>query len=120
MNGKRGLSKVKRIGILGGMSYKSTIKYYELILQKYYEKYGDYNYPEVIIFSLNFQKVIDYEHGDDKRVYIEYLMNGIKSLENASVDFVRWQSEKTATTNGLPVVSWIVCWYKGITPIREI
>ena len=88
MNGKRGLSKVKRIGILGGMSYKSTIKYYELILQKYYEKYGDYNYPEVIIFSLNFQKVIDYELGNDKRAYIEYLMNGIKSLENAGVDFV--------------------------------
>ncbi len=88
MNGKRGLSKVKRIGILGGMSYESTIKYYELILQKYYEKCGDYNYPEVIIFSLNFQKVIDYELGDDKMVYIEYLMNGIKSLENAGVDFV--------------------------------
>ena len=71
---------MKRIGILGGMSYESTIKYYE--------KYGDYNYPEVIIFSLNFQKVIDYEHGDDKKVYIEYLMNGIKSLENAGVNFV--------------------------------
>ncbi len=88
MNGKRGLSKVKKIGILGGMSYESTIKYYELILQKHYEKYRDYSYPEIIIFSLNFQKVIDYELGDDKTLYIEYLMSGIKSLENAGADFV--------------------------------
>ena len=77
-----------RIGILGGMSYESTIKYYDLILQKYFEKYNDYNYPEVVIFSLNFQKVIDYELGNEKEKYVEYLMSGIKSLENAGVSFI--------------------------------
>ncbi|MHA2034986.1 MAG: aspartate/glutamate racemase family protein [Promethearchaeota archaeon] len=79
---------MKRIGILGGMSYESTIKYYKLILQKYYEKYNDYCYPEIVIFSLNFQKVIDYELGDNRGKYIDYLMSGIRSLENAGVDFV--------------------------------
>ncbi len=77
-----------RIGILGGMSYESTIKYYDLIFQKYFEKYNDYNYPEVVIFSLNFQKVIDYEFDNEKEKYIEYLMSGIKSLENAGVSFI--------------------------------
>lgn len=80
--------KVIRIGILGGMSYESTIKYYDLILQKYFEIYNDYNYPEIVIFSLNFQKVIDYELGNEKEKYIEYLMGGIKSLENAGVNFI--------------------------------
>jgi len=79
---------MKRIGILGGMSYESTIKYYDLILQKYFEKYNDYNYPEVVIFSLNFQKIIDYELGNEKEKYIGYLMSGIKSLENAGVSFI--------------------------------
>jgi aspartate racemase len=79
---------VNRIGILGGMSYESTIKYYDLIFEKYYEKFGDYNYPEIIIFSLNFQKVIDYELGDDRIKYIEYLMRGVKSLENAGATFI--------------------------------
>jgi len=46
----------KRIGILGGISFESTIKYYELILRTYYEKNMDYYYPEVVIFSLDFQK----------------------------------------------------------------
>jgi len=79
---------LKRIGILGGMSYESTLKYYDLILQKYYAKNNDYHYPEVVIFSLNFQKLIDYELGDDKEKYIDYLMSGIRSLENAGVSFI--------------------------------
>jgi len=79
---------MNRIGILGGMSYESTIKYYDLILQKYYDKFNDYNYPEVVIFSLNFQKVIDYELGSDMVQYIDYLMSGITSLENAGANFI--------------------------------
>lgn len=77
-----------RIGILGGMSYESTIKYYDLLFQKYYERYNDYNYPEVVIFSLNFQKVIDLELSGNKRKYIEYLMSGIETLEKAGVSFI--------------------------------
>lgn len=88
MSGNGGLSNLKKIGILGGMSYESTIKYYDLILQKYYNKYHDYDYPEIIIYSLNFQKVIDYELGDNESIYVEYLMTGIKSLQNGGVDFI--------------------------------
>jgi len=86
---------VKRIGILGGMSYESTIKYYDLILQKYYENFSDYNYPEIVIFSLNFQKVIDYELGNEMAEYIDYLMSGINSLENAGVSFVIMAANST-------------------------
>jgi len=78
----------KRIGILGGMSYKSTIKYYELILEKYYEKEHNYFYPEIIIFSLNFQKLINYELMGNKNEYVKYLMEGIKILENSEVDLI--------------------------------
>ena len=77
-----------KIGILGGMSYESTIKYYAQILEKYYQKKGDYAYPEIVIFSLNFQRVIDLEHGNNKIDYIDYLMEGIESLENAGANFI--------------------------------
>jgi len=80
--------KNARVGLLGGMSYESTLKYYQLFLDKYYEKEHNYSYPEVVIFSLNFQKVIDYELRNEKDKYIEYLMEGISSLENAGVDFI--------------------------------
>ncbi|GAG80744.1 unnamed protein product [marine sediment metagenome] len=79
---------MKKIGILGGMSYESTIKYYDLILQKYHDRYQDYYYPDILIYSLNFQKVIDYELGDDEGIYVNYLMTGINSLQNGRVDFI--------------------------------
>ncbi|MBY9016924.1 MAG: amino acid racemase [Candidatus Lokiarchaeota archaeon] len=79
---------MKKIGILGGMSYESTIRYYDLLLQKYFDEYNDYNYPEILIYSLNFQKVIDYELGNDKPKYVEYLMSGINSLQNGGADFI--------------------------------
>jgi len=80
--------EMKKIGILGGMSYESTIKYYELILQNYHNSYNDYNYPEILIYSLNFQKVIDYELGNDKPKYVDYLMSGINSLQKGGADFI--------------------------------
>jgi len=79
---------MKKIGILGGMSYESTIRYYDSILQMYYDNYSDYNYPEILIYSLNFQKVIDYELGNDTPKYIDYLMSGINSLQNGGADFI--------------------------------
>jgi len=79
---------MNRIGILGGMSYESTIKYYDLLLEKYYEKFNDFNYPEVLIFSVNFQKLIDYEIGGNREKYIEYLMSGINSLVKGGATFI--------------------------------
>lgn len=79
---------MKKVGILGGMSYESTIKYYDLLLQKYYQRYHDYHYPEVLIYSLDFQKVIDYELGDDENIYVNYLMEGINSLQNGGSDYI--------------------------------
>jgi len=73
---------------LGGISHESTVKYYELLHQKYYEKHKDYYYPEVVIFSLDLQKLTDFENKKDMQGYVKYIMTGINSLENAGVDFI--------------------------------
>lgn len=78
----------KRIGILGGISHESTITYYELLHAKYFEKYHDYYYPEVVIYSLNFQKFTDLENKSNKQGYIAYISEGINNLENSGVDFI--------------------------------
>jgi aspartate racemase len=77
----------KRIGILGGISYESTKNYYELIHKKYYDIKKDYYYPEVIIYSLNFQKFTDYENTDSEK-YLSYIISGLKGLETTQVDFI--------------------------------
>ncbi len=78
----------KRIGILGGISFTSTIEYYELLHQKYFERFSDYYYPEIVIYSLDFQKFTDFEDKGDRKGYIEYILSGIRALERAGVDFI--------------------------------
>jgi aspartate racemase len=78
----------KRIGILGGLSYESTIYYYEKINKKYYADYKNFNYPEIVIFSLEFQKLIDFGNSKNDEEYFKYLITGISSLENAGADFI--------------------------------
>ncbi|MFH1824080.1 MAG: amino acid racemase [Candidatus Firestonebacteria bacterium] len=74
---------MKKIGILGGLGPESTISYYEFIIHRYYEKYGNYKYPEIIIYSLCFSEFIDqgYEMADKVKQSIE-------SLHKAGADFV--------------------------------
>lgn len=106
--------KKGRIGILGGISHESTIRYYELILKEYYQRCGDYYYPEIIIFSLDFQRFTDYEDKKDMKGYVQYIMEGIRSLEKAGVDFILmaansphsvfFQIEKAATVPLLSIV----------------
>ena len=52
---------MKKIGILGGMSPESTTLYYEHITRTYTARHGDFGYPEVLIYSVKFQKYVDWQ-----------------------------------------------------------
>ncbi len=77
----------KRIGILGGISHESTARYYTLLHEKYHARMGDYNYPEVVVFSLDFQRFTDHEN-TDRDAYVEYIMHGVRGLEDAGAEFI--------------------------------
>ncbi len=74
---------MKRIGILGGLGPESTIAYYGYITRKYYEKYNNYAYPEIIIYSLTFSEFINKEYEMADKV-----KQAILSLHKAGADFV--------------------------------
>lgn len=78
----------KRIGILGGISHESTIVYYDLLLRKHFAHSKNYYYPEIVIFSLDFQKFTDYEDQGDLVNYVRYILEGVRALEAAGVDFI--------------------------------
>jgi aspartate racemase len=80
--------KKRRIGLLGGISHESTAEYYTVLHRKYYQRHGDYYYPEVVVFSLDFQRFTDLENGPDRDAYIEYSRSGIDALVRAGVECV--------------------------------
>ncbi|HTI61716.1 aspartate/glutamate racemase family protein [Mucilaginibacter sp.] len=48
---------MKKLGLIGGISWVSTIDYYRLINKGINEKLGDLNFAECIIYSFNYQDI---------------------------------------------------------------
>lgn len=78
---------MKRIGILGGISHESTAVYYQRIHAEYFARQHDYYYPEVIVYSLNFQRFTDYEDRGAMAAYVDYIVEGINALQRAGAEF---------------------------------
>lgn len=76
----------RRIGLLGGISYASTIEYYRRLMTLYYEQNQDLYYPEIVIHSLNFQRFTDLENHDHVK-YVEYIAESLTLLKQSAVDF---------------------------------
>ena len=78
----------KRIGILGGMSPESTVEYYQYITHAYTERFGDYGYPEIIIYSVSFQPYVDWPGQDRWDLVAQGLSEAAQKLEAAGADFI--------------------------------
>jgi aspartate racemase len=77
---------MKTIGILGGLGPEATLEYYSYIVRKYYETYGDYDYPEIIIYSVSPGEYVgDAFAQPDKPAKIKAF---IEKLHLAGADFV--------------------------------
>ena len=78
----------KRIGILGGMSPESTVEYYQYITRAYTERFGDYGYPEIIIYSVSFQPYVDWPEQDRWDLVAQGLSEAAQKLEATGADFI--------------------------------
>ena len=78
---------MKRIGILGGMSPESTTLYYEHITRTYTAQHGDYGYPEILIYSVNFQKFVHWQRNGQWREAAQEMAGALERLRLAGADF---------------------------------
>jgi aspartate racemase len=78
---------MKKIGILGGMSPESTTLYYEHITRTYTAQYGDYGYPEILIYSVSFQKFVDWQRNGQWDEAAREMAAALERLRLAGADF---------------------------------
>lgn len=78
---------MKKIGIVGGLSPESTILYYKHIVDEYYKLKNNYNFPEIIIYSISFGKFVYFQKNGMKEQALKEILNAIISLKNAGADF---------------------------------
>ena len=78
---------MKKVGIIGGIGPVATLDYYTGIIRGVRERTGDDNYPELVINSINITKMLSLISNNNLEALIEMLLNSIKALADAGVDF---------------------------------
>jgi len=78
---------MKRIGLIGGLSPESTIHYYEILCREYNDKFGELNFPEITIQSLNLQKLVELFGKNDWDGVASILLDAIHRLKGAGAEF---------------------------------
>jgi len=77
----------KKIGIIGGLSPESTVSYYLHITRSYIKRYGDYGYPEILIYSVNLENYHRWRGENRWDLIAENLIHSAKNLQKAGADF---------------------------------
>ena len=79
---------MKKIGLIGGMSYESTIAYYEGINRKIGERLGGLSSGEILLSSLNFDEIEQCQKEGEWDKAGEILASHARILQGGGADYI--------------------------------
>ncbi|HQR22129.1 MAG TPA: aspartate/glutamate racemase family protein [Burkholderiaceae bacterium] len=79
---------MKTIGLIGGMSWESTVPYYQLINQSTRERLGGLHSAKIVLASVDFDPVEQMQRAGDWASAGALLADVARSLERAGADFL--------------------------------
>lgn len=79
---------MKTIGLLGGMSWESSIGYYKEINQGVKNALGGLHSAKIVMYSVDFDPIEKLQHKDDWQGTAKILSEAAKSIELAGADFL--------------------------------
>ncbi len=79
---------MKKIGILGGMSWESTAEYYRLINQAVNKRLGGVHSAELIMYSYDFHRLERLLHQDKWLEISDILVAGAKTVKSAGAEIL--------------------------------
>ncbi|WP_264877204.1 aspartate/glutamate racemase family protein [Vibrio agarivorans] len=77
---------MKTIGLLGGMSWKSTAHYYQEINEGIKQQLGGLHSAKICLFSVDFQPIEQLQHAGDWAQCAEILSTHAKAVESGGAD----------------------------------
>ena len=79
---------MKTIGLIGGMSWESTVTYYKIINEAVKEKLGGLHSAKCILYSIDFQEIEECQANGNWEKSGEILGEAANNLEKAGADFI--------------------------------
>ena len=79
---------MKTIGLLGGMSWESTVGYYREINEGVKQKLGGLHSAQIVLYSVDFDPIEKLQHRGDWEAAGNILTNAARSVEDGGADFL--------------------------------
>ena len=79
---------MKTIGLLGGMSWESTLGYYRAINEGVKKALGGLHSAKIILYSVDFEPIEKLQHAGDWEGTAAILSEAARSVESAGADFL--------------------------------
>lgn len=79
---------MKKIGMIGGMSWESTQLYYELLNKKVKELLGGFHSADCVIESFDFAQIAELQKQDDWKTLDALMIQRAKSLETSGAEMI--------------------------------
>lgn len=79
---------MKTIGMIGGMSWESTLTYYRIVNEVVKERLGGFHSAKCLLYSVDFQEIEECQTNGDWEKGGEILAEAAFNLEKAGADFI--------------------------------
>jgi len=79
---------MKTIGLIGGMSWESSIEYYRIINETVHTKLGGLHSAKSIMYSVDFEEIEALQHQSRWEEATELMIAAARSVETGGADFV--------------------------------
>lgn len=79
---------MKKIGLIGGMSWESSQVYYKIINEKIRDILGGFHSSKCVMESVDFSEIEKLQHNDDWISLNKMMVDSAKNLENAKADLI--------------------------------
>ncbi len=79
---------MKTIGLIGGMSWESTVTYYQVINEKVKELLGGLHSAKILLYSVDFEEIERYQAAGEWEKSAEVLADAAERLEGAGAELL--------------------------------
>lgn len=79
---------MKTIGLIGGMSWESTVSYYRVINEAVKRELGGFHSAKILLYSVDFAEIEQCQAAGDWDKSAQILADAARRLEGAGADFV--------------------------------
>jgi len=79
---------MKTIGLIGGMSWESSLEYYRVINETVKEKLGGFHSAKSIMYSVDFKEVEKLQHQGKWEEATRLMIDAAQRIEKAGADFI--------------------------------